>query len=155
LPLAYGGTGSVSNSIDMPDFYPDALECGTLSYPAIISLGEGAAYLTSHMYENRDKVIYLTSMFLEELGKIKGVRVYSRTNPYGIVAFSLDNMQSEIAAFKLSDEYSVMVRGGLHCAPLMHKALSSEGLVRASLSSFNSKGDIAYAIHAISRLAAL
>ena len=36
-PLCYGGTGSESFSLSMPDFYPDALEAGTQSYPAIVS----------------------------------------------------------------------------------------------------------------------
>ena len=40
-PLLYGGTGSESFSLDMPDFYPDLLEAGTLSYPAVVSLLEG------------------------------------------------------------------------------------------------------------------
>ena len=34
-PLLYGGTGSESFSLDMPDFYPDLLEAGTLSYPCL------------------------------------------------------------------------------------------------------------------------
>jgi len=32
-PLLYGGTGSMSVSLDMPDFYPDCLEAGTLIEP--------------------------------------------------------------------------------------------------------------------------
>ena len=39
-PVLFGGTGSESYNLNMPDFYPDALESGTLSYPALISLGE-------------------------------------------------------------------------------------------------------------------
>ena len=47
-------------------------------------------------------------------------------------------------AYRLSEEFSVCVRGGLHCAPLMHEALgtSEGGLVRASLSPFNTEKEV-------------
>lgn len=154
-PVTYGGTGSESYNPDMPDFYPDRLEAGTLNYPAIVSLGEGAAYLKTHLYENRDRTLYLTDLLLEGLSKISGIALYSRSNPYGIAAFNLADMQSEMVAYRLSEEFSVCVRGGLHCAPLMHRALGSEGLVRASLSAFNNEYEVDYFVRAVSRLAAV
>lgn len=152
-PVTYGGTGSESVKLTMPDFYPDKLESGTLSYPAIISLGEGALYLKSHMYENRDRTAFLTDMMLNGLAVMEGVKLYSKPNHFGIVAFSLNNMQSEMVAYRLSEEYSVCVRGGLHCAPLMHKALGSDGLVRATLSAFNNEREVDYFLRAVEKLA--
>lgn len=137
-PVLFGGTGSESYNLNMPDFYPDALESGTLSYPAIISLGAGALYLTENMQTNRKKVEQLVAYLCENLSSTQGVKLYSKPNPCGIVTFNLENMQSETVAAELSERYGICVRGGLHCAPLMHKALGSEGLVRASLSAFNS-----------------
>ena len=136
-PVLMGGTGSESNNLNMPEYYPDRLESGTLCYPAIVSLGEGALYLQQHMSENAQKVLEMTKFLCESLSKIKGVALCSKPNPYGIVAINFEGMQSEIAAGVLSDDYGICVRGGLHCAPLMHKALKSEGLVRVSLSEFN------------------
>lgn len=153
LPVSFGGTGSDSYKLDMPDFYPDALEAGTLSYPAIVSLGEGALYLKSHLYENRDRTLYLTDILINGLAAIDGVKLYSKPNHYGIVAFQCENIQSEITAYRLSEEYSVCVRGGLHCAPLMHKALRSEGLVRASVSAFNNESEADYFLRAVAKLA--
>lgn len=152
-PVTYGGTGSESINLNMPDFYPDRLESGTLSYPAIVSMGEGALYLKAHMYENRDRTLYLADMMINGLGGIAGVKLYSKLNHFGIVAFSLEKMQSEIAAYRLSEEYSVCVRGGLHCAPLMHEALHSEGLIRASLSAFNNEREVVYFLRAVEKLA--
>ena len=152
-PVMFGGTGSDSYKSDMPDFYPDRLEAGTVSYPAIISLGEGVLYLNAHLHENRDRTVYLTDLLLNGLGAINGISNYSRTNDCGIVAFNFDNMQSEIAAYRFSEEYSVCVRGGLHCAPLMHKALRSEGLVRVSLSAFNNEREVDYFLRAAEKLA--
>lgn len=151
-PQAFGGTGSESNNLNMPDFYPDRLESGTLSYPAIISLGEGALYLKKRLAEGAQKVAKYTKILHEGLARINGVTLYSKPNPFGIVCFSLENLQSELASFKLSEEYSICVRGGLHCAPKMHQALKSEGLIRASVSAFNSKNECEIFLDAISEI---
>lgn len=152
-PVTYGGTGSESVNLDMPDFYPDKLESGTLSYPAIVSLGEGALYLKTHMNENRDRTLYLTDLLLNGLSAIDGIKLYSKPNHFGIVTMAFDKMQSELAAYRLSEEYSICVRGGLHCAPLMHRALGSDGLVRASLSAFNNEREVDYFLRAAEKLA--
>ena len=46
-----------------------------------------------------------------------------------------------MVASELSERYGICVRGGLHCAPLMHRALKSDGLVRASVSAFNTQNE--------------
>lgn len=155
LPLMYGGTGSESFNLNMPDFYPDRLESGTLNYPAIVSLAEGVLYLKSHFNEERDKLRHLTSLLHEELSKIPFVRLYSRPNYVGITAFSLGGMGSEQAAYRLSEEFAVCVRGGLHCAPLIHEALgtSDGGLIRASLSPFNTEREVGLFCTAVKSLA--
>ena len=140
-PVLFGGTGSESYNLNMPDFYPDALESGTLSYPAIISLGEGALYLMQNLEENRRKVEQMTAFLCGELEGVRGVKLYSKPNPCGIVAFGIEKMQSEMVASELSERYGICVRGGLHCAPLMHRALKSDGLVRASVSAFNTQNE--------------
>lgn len=152
-PVLFGGTGSESYNLNMPDFYPDRLESGTVATPAILSLGEGALYLTAHMAEDEEKVRAMTERLCRGFGGMSGVRLYSRPNPYGIVTVALESMQSELAAYRLSEEYAICVRGGLHCAPLMHKALGSDGLVRASLSSFNTMEECEDYLHAVQRLA--
>ena len=148
-PIMFGGTGSESFNLDMPEFYPDRSEAGTLNYPAIISLGEGALYLKTRMYEHRDFLVYLTDKLLTGLASLPFVRVYSRTNPYGIASFDVEGASSEDIADRLSRDYSVCVRAGLHCAPLMHGALGTSGLVRASLSPFNTEGEVEYFLKAM------
>lgn len=152
-PVMFGGTGSESYNLDMPSFYPDRLEAGTINYPAIVSLGEGALYLRTRLYENRDRLVYLTDMLINGLTELPFVRVYSRTNHFGIVAFDVDGLPSEQVAEKLSSRHNICVRAGLHCAPLMHGALGSSGLVRASLSPFNTEGEVRYFLNAMLKIA--
>lgn len=152
-PVLFGGTGSESYNLDMPEFYPDKLESGTLCYPAIISLGEGALYLQTRLYEHKDVTEYLAAKVYEGLQNINGVTLYSLPNPYGIIAFSLRDIQSESVASTLSEDYSICVRGGLHCAPLMHEALHSNGLVRVSLSPFNTEREVESFLRAVEKLA--
>lgn len=151
-PVLFGGTGSESYRLDMPDFYPDRLESGTLSYPAIVSLGEGVMYLRENLSEHIAKVTSMTKYIIDRLSETDGIKLYSEVNPYGIIAFGMQAMQSEMAAYRLSDEYSICVRGGLHCAPLMHKALNSDGLVRASLSAFNTESECETFVSAVAKL---
>ena len=156
-PWLYGGTGSMSLSLDMPDFYPDALEAGTLSFPAILSLLEGVRYAESIM-EHAQRILFsLTEYFLRGLKKLPLYKAYSIPNVCGIVAFSHAFLQSEHLSAVLSSKYDIAVRGGLHCAPFMHEALGSldGGLTRVSFSHFNEKEEIdalLYALHEAEKL---
>ena len=154
-PLLFGGTGSMSISLDMPDFYPDSLEAGTLSYPAILSLLEGTRYLTLHLAQTQSRLLMLTAYFLKGLIPLSAYAVYSIPNPCGIVAFKHPKLQSEYLADILSSRYGIAVRGGLHCAPLMHEALGTldGGLVRVSFSHFNSEKEIDRLLIALKEIA--
>ena len=81
--------------------------------------------------------------------------VYSIPNPCGIVSFRHKTLQSEHIADILSSKYGIAVRGGLHCAPLMHEALGTldGGLVRVSFSHFNSEREIDKLLTALKEIA--
>lgn len=154
-PLLFGGTGSLSVSLDMPDFYPDALEAGTVSYPAIVSMLEGVRYLTQQFELLCAHTIELCAYLIDGLKNMQEYRLYSTPNPSGIVAFSHEKFQSEAIAGALSARFNIAVRGGLHCAPLMHEALGTleNGLVRVSFSPFNDKAEIDELLSALKTLA--
>lgn len=151
-PVLFGGTGSESFNLNMPSFYPDRLESGTISYPAIVSLGEGALYLKGNLKKHSQKTLELCTYLHNNLCEIGGVTLYSKPNVYGITAFDIRGMRSESVAHSLSEEYMICVRGGLHCAPLMHKSLNSSGLVRASVSAFNTLRECEKFIRAVKNL---
>lgn len=156
-PLYFGGTGSMSISLQMPDFYPDALEAGTLSFPAILSLLEGVRYLTVHDRQIRSRLTMLTACFLKKLRLLENYECYSLPNPCGIVAFKHNRLPSEHIADLLSNTFHIAVRGGLHCAPLMHEALGSldGGLVRVSFSHFNSEPEGDELLRALEKINAM
>ncbi len=153
-PLMMGGTGSESINLGMPDFYPDKLESGTIAFPAIASLYEGALVVKAHLTEHGRQLYTLTATVLEELKKLPRFRAYSAPNACGIVSFAHETVSSEEVASALSDEFDVATRGGLHCAPLVHKALGTcpQGLVRASFSPFQNVRQAYALIRALKQL---
>lgn len=153
-PLVFGGTGSESMNLGMPAFYPDRLESGTLSYPAIVSLFEGALTVKARQREHAERLIKITEAVGGEIKKLPRFRLYSKPNPCGIVSFAHESVPSEEIATALSERFRIATRGGLHCAPLVHKELgtSPEGLVRASFSPYQSLREGAALIKALNRL---
>lgn len=153
-PLTYGGTGTLSLDLDMPNFYPERLESGTLNLHSIYALLEGANYAYANMQNFSELLVKMTATLINGLKNIDGVSLYSMPNPCGIVAFSVKNIPSTTVADILDSEYDIAVRSGLHCAPLMHKYLRTEenGLVRVSLAVQNTSSEINFFVKAIKEI---
>lgn len=153
-PSVFGGTGIDTFNENMPDSYPEALEAGTLNLPAIISLKEGIRYLRENEEFIWRKIINLSEYLTELLASRPYAKVYSIPNACGITAFSHAEIPSQELASRLSEDYDIAVRGGFHCAPLMHEFLKTEkwGLVRVSLSHFNTKKEISALINALDEI---
>lgn len=153
-PLLFGGTGSESFNLGMPDFYPDRLEAGTLSYPAICSLFEGALIVKAGQKEHEKRLFELTAALHAALCSMPAFRTFFTPNACGIAAFTHKSLPSEETAGLLSEKYDICVRGGLHCAPLIHRALGTfpDGLVRASFGPENSLRDVDELVRALKAL---
>lgn len=159
-PLLDGGTGSVSDQLDMPDFLPDRFEAGTLNLPGIYGLSSALDYLCSVdksellMVEER-----LTSTFIRGVEAIDGLRlvgnvdIQSRCALVSVECLTRDNAQ---IAFELDRDYGIMTRVGMHCAPLAHRTLGTypQGTLRFSFNHFNTQGEVAYALEALQKLTA-
>lgn len=153
-PLIFGGTGSESFNLDMPQFYPDRLEAGTLSYPAICTLFEGALIVKAGRKEHFERLFELTASLHAALLSLPEYRVYFSPNGCGIAAFAHNKIPSEEIAGILSEKYDIAVRGGLHCAPLAHRALGTfpDGLTRASFAPNQTLSDVEALIRALKTL---
>lgn len=131
-PLIQGGTGSISESLDMPDFLPDALEAGTLNVPGIAGLSAGIAYIlrqgTERILARETQEARRCAEALEELG----YRVFTGQHQSGTVSFVPDRDCEEFA--QILADHGIAVRAGLHCAPLAHESAGTleTGTVRVS-----------------------
>ena len=153
-PLIHGGTGTESLNLSQPETYPERFEAGTLNLPAIGGLYEGVKFVSENLSSFADNLTSYTNLMVNGLKNIKKVTCYSLPNPSGIVAFKIDGAPSSEVADILSKDYDIAVRGGLHCAPLMHKFLKTDGdgLVRASVAVQNSTREINYFLNAVENL---
>ena len=143
-PIKFGGSGTNSDSLDMPSSTPESLESGTLSCPLIFGLNAGVNYVLRHFDKHTKKVANLTKYLIDKLESI-GANIYTNKNSrYGVVLFNLKNIDSTELSQLLDEKYNIMVRGGLHCAALAHKYLGTlkTGAVRASINHYNTKRQI-------------
>lgn len=153
-PFAFGGTGFDTFSETMPEDEPESLEAGTLNLPAILSMKEGADYLSDNIDYVSNRLKYLTEYFISELSLRPYIELYSIPNRSGIVAFTHNDFSSQTLSELLSENYDIATRGGFHCAPLMHRFLNTEklGIVRVSLSPQNTKKEINAFLSALGEL---
>ena len=145
-PLLYGGTGSLSRSLFMPDLLPDLAEAGTHNVPGIAGLAAGISYVMNRGTENIHAHEYaLICQLREELRKIDGIRVFAADDEpqTGVLSFQADTMDCEILGELLSEQ-GFAVRAGLHCAPIAHESVGTiqPGTVRISVSAFNHSGEV-------------
>lgn len=142
-PVCFGGTGTDSHLLTQPEGLPEALESGTLPTPAIMAMSAGIDWWLNNAKQNEQNVRRAQELILEGLKRIDGVKIYSQPNQSGIVSFNVKNLDSNFVADVLAERFDVAVRGGLQCAPLMHKHLGTlnSGIVRASTSCVTTQKD--------------
>lgn len=153
-PLISGGTGSISDSEEQPDFLPDKFESGTPNIPGIFGLHAGLKYVTEKREEIHAHEMELTALFLEELKAVDGVRIVGPkdlANRAPVVSLDFIGRDNAETAFILESEYGIATRCGLHCAPNAHKTLETypQGTVRFSLGYSTTREEVLYAVDAI------
>ena len=154
-PVISGGTGSLSDSEEIPDFLPDRFESGTLNLPGIIGLHQALVYLKEAGIDNmRNEKMEITKYFLDQVKEIEGVKVAGKKTVegrLGVVSIDFEGFDNSIVSFYLSSKYKIMTRVGMHCAPRAHKTLKTfpQGTVRFSFSHFNTKEEVDICINAI------
>ena len=157
-PYIAGGTGSQSDSLDMPDYLPDKYESGTMNLPGIIGLHASLDYIREQgLKAIHDKKMELTEYLLNEVKRIPQVRIVGRKDVQDRVAVvSLDflTIDNAVAAFELEQECGVMTRVGLHCAPAAHQSLHTfpQGTVRFAFSASNTFSEIDRCVEGILKI---
>ena len=157
-PLVAGGTGSASDSEELPGWMPDRFESGTPNMPGVYGWEAALGWLENtgiETLENHEKT--LSKRFLEGIYGLKNVKLYGATVPEGrtgVFSVGFLNCANAEAAWRLEREFGILTRCGLHCAPSAHKTLGSfpEGSVRFSTGWANTEADIDAALSAIAAI---
>ena len=159
--LVAGGTGSHSDSEQMPSFMPDRLEAGTPNLPGIAGLAASLAWLGEKGIDAvREHELALTQRLLDGLAPLAAARrvrlagLPGTEGRTGVVSIQTPGHDLAQVAHDLDARYGIQTRVGLHCAPSAHKTLGTfpTGTIRFSLGWANTEGDVDLAIMALNEL---
>ncbi len=155
-PLIAGGTGSASDSEQLPPYMPDRFESGTLNIPGIFGLNAALGFIldkgVSALRAHEER---LTSRFIAGLEglplRLAGTKDINRR--VGVVSIDFTGHDNAEIAYEL-DKRGIMTRCGLHCAPSAHRTLGTfpQGTVRFSMGYANAECDVDAAISAIKEI---
>lgn len=140
--LLEGGTGSRSAEVEQPEFLPDRFESGTHNFHGIAGLRAGVELVGKItppvLLEHGRKL----GAYLADGLEVMGERVFRPKHTVGTVAFVPRSRDCETVCEILA-QHGVCARGGLHCAPLAHKAAGTfgTGAVRLSFGMFNTPAE--------------
>ncbi|MEA4835908.1 MAG: aminotransferase class V-fold PLP-dependent enzyme [Anaeromusa sp.] len=157
-PLIFGGTGSRSEEREQPSFYPDCLESGTLNTPGLAGLLAGVRFVRT---TGRERIRYRESELAEKLRtalrKMQGISMKGEKQGQlqtAVLSFTVEGIDSNVAALWLEEKAGIICRAGLHCAPWAHEALGTleTGTIRLSPGYFNTDAEIEAAIKALHQL---
>lgn len=153
-----GGTGSQSDSLLMPEYLPDKYESGTLNLPGIIGLHAALSHLEeTGIAKIHHRKMELTKYFLERIKELPDIRIAGKQDirdRVAVVSLDFSTIDNAVAAFELEQNYGIMTRVGLHCAPIAHKTLHTypQGTVRFAFGYTNTEEEIDICIDGIKEL---
>ncbi len=159
-PLIRGGTGSASEFEEQPDFLPDKFESGTPNAIGLAGLAAAIRFvLDSRLEAIREKEVHLTRLFLEGLAGIPGAILYGPQDAgqrTAVVSFNIRGVSPSELAFELDEQFAVLSRPGLHCAPAAHRAIGTfpEGTVRFSFGHSTTEDEIRRGLEALAQISA-
>ena len=157
-PLISGGTGSRSDSEEVPDFMPDRFESGTMNLPGIAGLHRALTYLEEYGMENiARQELAICQRFIDGALTLPDTRVVGKLDTQdraAIVSLDFQKMDNAEVSFLLDNQYGVMTRCGLHCAPRAHKSLGTfpQGTVRFSFSHHNTPEEVDTCIEGLRKI---
>lgn len=160
-PLLQGGTGVHSADAFQPDAWPEHLEAGTLNTHGLAGLEAAVRYLLGRGIDAvAAREEGLRRRFIEGALRTPGVALYGAGDEaHGhtpVVALNLEGVPSSQLADELAARYGIATRAGLHCAPLMHRALGTleTGSVRFSFGQFTTEDEVDAALSALAEISA-
>ena len=147
LPLMEGGTGSESESFEMPEFLPDRLEPGTHNIPGVAGLYAGVRWLSrqepGRIAARETALRRRLSDALRDDARLRLFETEDDACQTGVLSLVTEGLDCETAA-ELLGRRGIAVRAGLHCAPLAHGTAGTlgTGTVRLSVCPFTTEREI-------------
>jgi cysteine desulfurase / selenocysteine lyase len=160
-PLLVGGTGGASSDPEQPKSSPERYESGTPNTPGIAGLSAGVDILLQRgVREIRRHELLLTGRLLEGVQSISGVTLHGPSDPQrrvGVISLTLAGRDPSQVGFLLDQEFQIVVRVGLHCAPDAHRTIGTypHGTIRVSPGYATTKADVDAFLHALRSIAGL
>lgn len=157
-PLIEGGTGSKSDLDQQPDFLPDKFESGTMNTMGISGLKAGIEFIQKiGLKKIREHEQQLGEIFLNGLKQLPEIKIVGPADlKEQVPTFSITAGDRDLGqlSYDLDDQYDIMTRSGLHCAPLAHQTLGTfpEGSLRFSIGYFNTRQEIETALAALKEI---
>jgi cysteine desulfurase / selenocysteine lyase len=155
-----GGTGSVSESDQPPDFLPDKYEPGSHNAIGLVGLSQGVQWVLNQTVEKlAEHERTLVSAFLDGTSEVGGLTVYGPAAVYnrvGVMSLRVDSMDAHELAAVLESRFGILSRAGLHCAPLAHETIGTlavGGTTRLSFGAFTTVQDVNFAAECLSQIA--
>jgi selenocysteine lyase/cysteine desulfurase len=137
---------------------PDRLEAGTPNTHGLAGLTAGIRFvLDTSVDKIRAYELALTARFIRGLEEIKGAILYGphdANSRVGIVSLNLDGWSPSDLARALNNDFGIMTRAGLHCAPRAHRTIETfpQGTVRFSFGLFNTETEVGSVLSALDSL---
>lgn len=142
-PLLFGGTGTVSESVQMPEQLPSAYEAGSHNIWAIAGLHAALGWLQETGRENIvSHTLRLGWQLRDQLACLPKLEIFvppKELSWCGILSFTMPTITPQTIEATLGAK-NIAVRAGLHCAPWAHKWLKTAGdggTIRTSTSNFS------------------
>jgi cysteine desulfurase family protein len=158
-PLVRGGTGSRSEFEQQPDLLPDKYESGTANGVGLAGLGAGVRWILARGVASiRAHEAALTERLISGLLDIRGLLVYGPCDPdhmVSVVSCRVAGYPVSEIGLRLDDDFGILCRVGLHCAPSAHRTLATfpEGTIRLAPGLATSLDEIDGTVAALARLA--
>ncbi|MBN1593414.1 MAG: aminotransferase class V-fold PLP-dependent enzyme [Candidatus Coatesbacteria bacterium] len=157
-PLKIGGTGVRSDYLFQPETVPMYYEAGTQNLPGIVSLYEGVKFIRErNIDEIRKHKERLVSMMKGRLSKMDKIVTFPNGScdwPTTIFCFNIKGMDPADVGYILENSFNIVIRSGLHCAPLIHARIGTfpDGSVRVSPSFSTTDDDAEALVEAVEKI---
>lgn len=151
-PLLFGGTGSRSESFEMPILFPDKFEAGTPNIAGIYGLFGALENPPLPQYSQEQFFSFIRD--IESLPFLKCLRSSGLSMQGQLFSILHRNFNISQFADALFTRFKIETRCGLHCAPLAHKMLGTfpDGTVRIALSPYHTGDDLKYVYESLQKM---